>query len=82
MIFLLQFDRSAHRLVRFERFDDSQRDDASRQRLALEIGASKDALDHEIVLLEAQGEPEIRQTHRRYFENVEELVTRFETGER
>ena len=78
MIFLIEFDRAAHRILRFERFDDAQREVAVKRRLALEIETAAANLDHEVVLLEAADEAQIKRTHRRYFESVEQLVARFD----
>ena len=73
MIFLIQFDRSAHRIVVFECFDDTRHTESVKRRLELEISAANANLDHEVVLLEAENEKQIRRTHRRYFEDVVRL---------
>ena len=81
MIFLIEFDRAAHRIFRFEHFDDAQREVAVKRRLALEIETATAKLDHEVVLLEAADEKQIRQTHGRYFKSVEDLVADFDEAE-
>ena len=74
MVFLIRFDRRKQRILLFKRFDEAQRADAERLRLDLEIEVNRSKLDHEIVLLEAQSEEDIRRTHRRYFESLKELI--------
>ena len=76
VVFLIRFDRRKQRILLFKPFDDAQRADAERLRLDLEIEANRSKLDHEVVLLEAQSEEDIRRTHRRYFESLKELVAR------
>ena len=76
MVFLIRFDRREQRILLFKRFDDAQRAQAEGLRLDLEIEANRSKMDHEIVLLEAQSEEDIRRTHRRYFESLKELVAR------
>lgn len=78
MILLLRFDRAACRIVESRRYKDAQRDTAVKERLAWEIETVRSGLDHEVVLLEATSEAQIRQTHRRYFETFEELGARLE----
>jgi RNA polymerase-interacting CarD/CdnL/TRCF family regulator len=73
MIFLIQFDRTARRIVTLDRFEDSRREQAVERRLALELQVARTKLDHEVVLLEAIDEDQIRRTHRRYFEDEGKL---------
>jgi hypothetical protein len=74
MIFLLEYDRSAGRLINVARFPDALRLEAESSRLSLEIRNLKSGLAHEIVLLEASSEAALRTTHRRYFEALESLT--------
>ena len=54
-------------------FHDSEHNQAEDMRLGLEVAHLTDKLSHEVVLLEASTEDDLRRTHRRYFESVEEL---------
>lgn len=74
MIFLIEYKRSAGRLVMLTTFDDSDRARAESERLALEMQFLTQPNDHEIVLLEAESESALRRTHRRYFENIASLA--------
>lgn len=76
MIFLIQYSRSDRKIVRFEPFPDSARDEAQRLRLEIELHAASSGSDHEVVLLEAASESDVRQTHGRYFEDLESLTRR------
>ena len=75
MIFLISFDRAGQRILQLKRFSDAERKEAERLRLNLEIEANRKKLDHEIVLLDAHSEEDIRRTHRRYFETVKDLLS-------
>jgi hypothetical protein len=75
VLFLIEYDRSAGRIVTFARFADTERVEAEERRLALEIGLSQQGVDREVVLLEASTEDALRRTHRRYFENIPELAS-------
>jgi hypothetical protein len=55
-------------------FPDSERTTAEDARLALERSLNQRGIKREIVLLQAPTEEALRQTHRRYFENLEQLV--------
>jgi len=74
MIFLIQYDRRAGRIVKLERFTDEQRLVAGKARLNLEIELHHRHQSHEVVLLEAASEKALRKTHGRYFEDVEGLL--------
>jgi len=79
MIFLIEYDRDTGQLVRVDEFDDPHRAEAEDQRLTLEIDNLRAGVSREIVLLEASTESDLRRTHRRYFEAIEDL-TRLSTG--
>ncbi|MCS7100075.1 MAG: hypothetical protein NZL99_00100 [Burkholderiaceae bacterium] len=66
MIFLIEYQRSQGRQLRFERFEDAQREHAQRRRFELESAHRGDD-DYEVVLLEAENEEGLRRTHARYF---------------
>ena len=73
MLFLIEYDRGGGELVLFEKFDESNRRNAEVARLELELRLNRLGIGHEVVLLEAATESDLRQTHRRYFETLTEL---------
>lgn len=75
MIFLIEYDRPKGRIVIFTTFKDSERFDAEKSRLDLELDLNRRGVDHEVVILEAESEEAIRRTHRRYFEDVRTIAT-------
>jgi hypothetical protein len=74
MIFLIEYDRSQGRIVTFKVFDDLARQEAEDSRLQLELDLNRRGTEREVVLLEAASEEALRRTHRRYFEDLSELV--------
>ena len=74
MIFLIEYDRSQGRIITFEAFEDSARQEAESSRLQLELELNRLGTEREVVLLEAASEEALRRTHRRYFEDLSELV--------
>jgi len=76
MIFLIEYNRRKGLIVSFEEFDDSNRLEAEKIRLDIELSLSRRGVDHEVVLLQAANQEALRRTHRRYFENPQELVRR------
>lgn len=74
MIFLIEYDRNRGEIVTFNTFDDSERQNAENARLELELELNRLSTEREVVLLEAATEEALRRTHRRYFENLAELV--------
>ena len=74
MLFLIEYDRGRGQIVNFKTFDDSARQDAEDLRLEMEIELNRLGIEREIVLLEAETEEALRRTHRRYFEDLAELV--------
>jgi hypothetical protein len=74
MIFLIQYDRSEGKIVTFDRFDDSQRSNAEDSRLQMELDLNRTGVDHEVVLLEALSEDALRRTHRRYFQDLRQIL--------
>lgn len=75
MLFLIDYDRAAGRIVRLSAFDDPKRQEAEEARLALELRLNREGVEREVVLLEAASEDALRRTHRRYFEGLAELAT-------
>ena len=74
MLFLIEYDRSRGSVVCMSTFEDSERAFAEDTKLGLELARNKDGIQQEVVLLEASSEDALRRTHRRYFENLVELV--------
>ena len=74
MIFLIQYDRHEGRMVSIESFSDSERSRAQDLLLTLELQLNQNGTDNEVVLLEAESEDALRITHRRYFEDLSELL--------
>ena len=74
MIFLIEYDRTRGQIVSFQTFDDSERQNAEDTRLELELALNRLGIEREVVILEADTEEALRRTHRRYFENLSELV--------
>ena len=74
MLFLIEYNRLRGQIVKFEVFDDAQRKQAEESRLEIELDLNRREIDHEVVLLQAASEEALRRTHRRYFEDLAELV--------
>ena len=74
MIYLVHYDRSSGTLKAKHTYSDAQRDVAEQARLALEVEKLHAGVASEIVLLEASSELELRKTHSRYFETIEQLL--------
>ena len=74
MLFLIEYDRKGGRIVTFSVFDDSEKQKAVDSRLEMELELYRRGTEHEVVLLEAASEETVRRKHRRYFEDLAELV--------
>ena len=74
MIFLIEYNRIEGQIVTSRDFDDSQRREAEDSRLKIELDLNSKGVDHEVVLLEAASEDALRLTHRRYFEDLRQLL--------
>ncbi len=74
MLFLIEYDRNCGQIVTFKTFADSARQEAENARLEMELGLNRLGIEREVVLLEAATEEGLRRTHRRYFEDLAELV--------
>lgn len=74
MIFLIEYDRGAGRLQQLKTYDNSMRREAATDRLRLELDLLKLGSKHEVVLLEAASEEDLRLTHSRYFGNLADLL--------
>jgi hypothetical protein len=74
MMFLIEYDRSRGKLSSIESFDDSDRVAAENARLWRELKLHRNGVQREIVLLQAASEDALRETHRRYFEDIATLA--------
>jgi hypothetical protein len=74
MIFLIDYEPKTGLRREFKTFPDSERAEAQRQRLEIELGLNGERESREVVLLEAADEQALRRTHQRYFQTVEEIV--------
>ena len=74
MLFLIQYHRSTGKLITIEGFDDSERMSAENARLEMELALNHRGVEREVVLLEAENMGALHRTHRRYFEDLAELV--------
>jgi hypothetical protein len=74
MIFLVEYDRSRGELVSIRPYSDADRRVAESARLERELQLHRAELQREIVLLQAESEAALRETHRRYFEDIAALV--------
>ena len=74
MIFLIEYNRTCGQIVTFESFDDADRRKAEDARFEKELELNRAGIEHEVILLEAGTEEALRRTHRRYFENLTQLV--------
>lgn len=74
MIFLIEYKRGEGRIISFREFEDSQRREAERLRIGLELDLNRNQVDHEVVLLEAQNEEALHRTHQRYFADLRQII--------
>ena len=74
MIFLIEYNRSEGSIVTFRDFDASHRREAEDSRLGIELDLNRKGINHEVVLLEAASKDALRLTHRRYFEDLRQIL--------
>lgn len=74
MLFLIEYARDQGQIVTLQAFEDGDSRLAENARLEMELELNRRRLAHEVVILEAENEEALRRTHRRYFENLAELV--------
>ena len=74
MIYLIEYDRQAGTLVRVREYSPEERHLADEVRLKVELDLLSTNVAHEVVLLEASNQVELRKTHGRYFEKLEQLL--------
>jgi hypothetical protein len=73
-LFMLTYDRSSATLMTLEVITAGRESEAFQRRLAAEVGAFRDGMDVEVVILEADSEESLRRTHARYFEDLGDLL--------
>ncbi len=76
MIFVVVYDRKAGAVLETRRFANEQLSDAKayRQRCELQHAARSDEV--EVVILDAENEEALKQTHGRYFGGAQEMLDR------
>ncbi len=74
MIFLIEYDRPSGQIVTKRVFQDPERLQAENSRLKIELELDRKGVDHEVILLEAASEDDLRRTHRRYFEDASQIL--------
>lgn len=75
MIFLIQYSRANGRIVRFDRFQDAERETAANARLEIELDLNRKGIENDVLLLEALSEEALRRTHRRFFEDLTQIAS-------
>jgi len=75
MLFLIEYARDQGQIISFKAFHDEDSILAKNERLDLELDLNRRGVEREVVLLDAENEAALRRTHRRYFENLMELVS-------
>jgi len=79
-LFVVAYDKSAQRLIAFERLPSSQRPEADKRRSELEIENQDRVGEVEIVILEAPSKKVLLNTHSRYFRSAKELIRLMEVS--
>jgi hypothetical protein len=74
MIYLIEYDRANGTLVGLWPFATVDSALANTERMKLELARMRSNTAREIVILEANSEDQLRQTHRRYFEQLRTLA--------
>ena len=75
MIYLIEYNRQKGKLLRLEEFQPTDRQQAEEKRLLVELELLCNGSALEVVLLEASSKEELRKTHRRYFECLDQWLT-------
>jgi hypothetical protein len=75
MLFLIEYDRQKGEIVTFKEFGEGESWLAEQTRLEIELDLNRRGIEREVVLLEAEDEEAVRRTHRRYFEDLAQLVS-------
>ncbi len=74
MIFLIEYDPPGGHILTFKKFEVSDRSKAHEERLAIELDLFRRGVQHEVLLLEAECEEDIRLHHQRFFETPEQIL--------
>ena len=74
MIFLIDYDRKKGLIQLFKAFKADQRAEAQRERLDIELSLDGSRASREVVLLEADDEQTLHQSHQRYFKTTREIL--------
>jgi hypothetical protein len=74
MLFLIQYDRNRGEVVTIQEFETPERETAENARLEMELKLNRSGTEREVVILEAASEEALRRTHRRYFDDLSELL--------
>ena len=74
MFFVIEYNRKRGSIVTFRKFAESQRREAEDSRLEIELELYRKKIEHEVVLLDAADENALRKTHRRYFEDLRQIL--------
>jgi hypothetical protein len=74
MIFLIEYNQTEGRILSIRSFDDLQRREAENSRIEMELCLNRKGSTHEVVLLEAASEKDLHRTHRRYFEDLRQML--------
>ena len=75
MIFLIKYNRKEGIVLERKSYNDSDRQTAENARLEMELSLIHNGIDQEVVLLDANSESDLHKTHRRYFENLQEIAS-------
>ncbi len=76
MIFVVVYDRKAGIVLEQRRFADSELSEAKRFRQRCERHHAERSDEVEVVMLDAENEEALKQTHGRYFGGAEEMLER------
>lgn len=74
MIFLIVYSRSEGRIVESREFSDTDRQEAEDLRIETELRLNRTGVEYEVVLLEAESKDALLRTHRRYFEDLSQIL--------
>lgn len=81
MLFLIEYDRELGRIETIKSFTEAEKKTAEDARLELERTLNREGNGNEVVLLEAENEEALLQTHGRYFRlNPEDLPNQMDVG--
>ncbi|MCC6696845.1 MAG: hypothetical protein IT365_14535 [Candidatus Hydrogenedentes bacterium] len=73
MVFLIEYNRPEGRVVSMQRFEDAELSCAYDAQLELELALLHRGIAHEVVILQAASEEQLRRMNMRYFCSPEEI---------